>query len=151
MDTKLPASLANYDGFLGWAKPSWGDWETRDVYVDDIRRSPEFATGYCYGSRVDYIDKQYYTSLAEDIYDAQLQLWKVFVFSTATKNLDNYGEQMWMGGIAYDIWDVQNDHVTLSGTANPKGLRIWWDKEFPERYRDLIKYGTPNGLSMVMR
>jgi uncharacterized protein DUF1329 len=151
MDHKLPASLDNYDGMLGWPKPSWGDWETRDAYVVDIRRSPEFAAGYCYGSRVDYIDKQYYTSLAEDIYDAQLQLWKVFVFSTATKNLDNYGEQEWMGGIAYDVWDVQNDHVTLATTANPKGLRIFWDKEFPERYRDLTKYGTPNGLSMLMR
>jgi Protein of unknown function (DUF1329) len=152
MDTKAPAVYPdNYDGFLGWAKPSWGDWETRDVYVDDIRRSPEFNTGYCYGSRVDYIDKQYYTSLAEDIYDAQMQLWKVFVFSTSTKNLDNYGEQMWMGGIAYDVWDVQNDHVTLATTANPKGLTIFWDKDFPERYRDLTKYGTPNGLSMVMR
>ena len=152
MDNKLPAVFPdNYDGFLGWAKPSWGDWETRDVYVDDIRRSPEFATGYCYGSRVDYIDKQYYTSLAEDIYDAQMQLWKIFVFSTSTKNLDNYGEQLWMGGISGDIWDIQNDHGTYGTTANPAGLKISWDKEIPERYRDITKYGTPAGLSTVMR
>jgi hypothetical protein len=136
---------------LGWAKPSWGDWETRDVYVDDIRRSPEFATGYCYGSRVDYIDKQYYTSLAEDVYDSQLQLWKIYVFATATKNFDNYGEQEWMGGIASALWDVQNDHATYATTANPNGLRIFWDKEMPERYRDITKYGTPAGLSMLMR
>jgi len=141
----------NYDGFLGWAKPSWGDWETRDVYVVDIRRLPEFATGYCYGSRVDYIDKQYYTSLAEDVYDAQLQLWKIYLFETETKNFDNYGEQMWMGGIAGDIWDVQNDHATFGTTANPAGLRIFWDKEIPERYRDVTKYGTPAGLATVMR
>jgi uncharacterized protein DUF1329 len=151
MDSKVPASLTNWDGALGWAKPSWGDWETRDAYVVDIRRSPEFAAGYCYGSRVDYIDKQYYTSMAEDIYDSQLQLWKIYVFATAPKNFDNYGEQEWMGGIASALWDVQNDHATYATTANPSGLKIFWDKEIPERYRDIIKYGTPAGLSMLMR
>ena len=151
MDTKLPASLANYDGGLGWPKPSWGDWETRDAYVVDIRRSPEFAAGYCYASRVDYIDKQYYTSMAEDVYDSQLQLWKIYVFSTATKNFDNYGEQMWMGGIASGLWDVQNDHATYGTTANTNGRRIFWDKEMPERYRDITRYGTPAGLATVMR
>jgi hypothetical protein len=151
MDNKLPASLANYDGVLGWPKPSWGDWETRGVNVVDIRRSPEFAAGYCYGSRVDYIDSQYYTSLAEDVYDSQLQLWKIYVVSTNTKNFDNYGEQEWMGGIEAGLWDVQNDHATYGTTANPNGLRIFWDKEIPDRYRDIAKYGTPAGLSMLMR
>jgi hypothetical protein len=151
MDPKLPASLANWDGMLGWTKPSWGDWETRDVYVDDIRRSPEFAPGYCYGSRVDYIDKQYYTSLAEDIYDSQLQLWKIYIINTAAKAIDNYGEQMWMGGLASAVWDVQNDHATYATTANANGLKIFWDKEIPERYRDVTRYGTPAGLSTVMR
>jgi Protein of unknown function (DUF1329) len=141
----------NYDGFLGWPKPSWGDWETRDVYVDDIRRAPEFRPGYCYGSRVDYIDKQYYTSLAEDIYDSNLKLWKVFLINTDSKPLDNYGEQMWVGGIMAEGWDVQNDHATYGTTANPKGIKIFWDKEIPERYQDLNRYGTPSGLSAVMR
>jgi hypothetical protein len=151
MDNKLPASLANWDGMLGWPKPSWGDWETRDAYVVDIRRVPEFAAGYCYGSRVDYIDKQYYTSLAEDIYDTQLQLWKIIVFSTNTKQLDNYGEQDWMGGTFSGFWDVQNDHATYGGGANARGLKYLWDKEIPERYRDFTRYGTPAGLSMIMR
>jgi hypothetical protein len=151
MDGKLAADIKNWDGFISFPKPSWGDWETRDVNVVDIRRLPEFATGYCYGSRVDYIDKQYYTSLAEDIYDSQLQLWKIYVFETSTKNFDNYGEQLWMGGIAGDIWDIQNDHATYGTTANPAGLKIFWDKEIPERYRDVTKYGTPAGLATVMR
>jgi hypothetical protein len=46
---------------------------------------------------------------------------------------------------------VQNDHATYGTTANANGKKIFWDKEMPERYRDLTKYGTPNGLSMVMR
>jgi hypothetical protein len=140
-----------YDGFLAFPKPSWGDWEARDAAVVDLRRAPEFAPGYCYGSRVDYIDKQYYTSLAEDVYDSNLKLWKIYLLSTDTKNFDNYGEQEWMGGIVFQAWDVQNDHMTVGTTCNDKGIRIMWDKEFPARYHDVVKYGTPGGLSTVMR
>jgi hypothetical protein len=53
-----------YDGMLGLPKPSWGDWETRDVDVVDVRRIPQLASGYCYGSRIMYVDKQYYQTLA---------------------------------------------------------------------------------------
>ena len=80
-----------------------------------------------------------------------MQLWKIYLISTATKNFDNYGEQMWMGGIASGLWDVQNDHATTGTTASASGLRLFWDKEIPERYRDITKYGTPAGLATVMR
>jgi hypothetical protein len=142
----------NYDGELGWDKPALGDYETREVHVVDIRRAPEFAAGYCYGSRVDYIDKQYYTSIHEDIYDSNMKLWKIYVLDMDSKALDNYGEQMWMGGIVGHIWDIQNMHETFGTTANPNGTKISWDKEFPERYRmQVVRYGTPGGLSQVMR
>ena len=85
------------------------------------------------------------------VYDSQLQLWKIYVVSTAPKNFDNYGEQEWMGGIEAGLWDVQNDHATYATTTNPNGLKIFWDKEMPERYRDIVKYGTPAGLSMLMQ
>ena len=90
-DEKQPAVYRdNYDGMLGFPKCSWGAWKTRDVCVVDIRRTPGFTAGYCYGSRVDYIDEQYYASLTEDVNDSQLNLWKVFLFGTDTKPLDNY-------------------------------------------------------------
>jgi hypothetical protein len=45
-DEKQPAVYPdNDDGMLGFPKPSWGDWETRDVYVVDFRQTPEFAAG----------------------------------------------------------------------------------------------------------
>ena len=81
----------------------------------------------------------------------QMQLWKVYMISTATKNFDNYGEQSWMGGVVFQVWDVQNDHATTGTTASATGLKIFWDKEIPERFRDVAKYGTPAGLSTVMR
>jgi hypothetical protein len=141
----------NYDGEIAWDKPVLGDWETRDVHVVDIHRSPEFAAGYCYGHRVDYIDKQYYTSIDEDVYDSNNKLWKIYLLQMDSKSLDPYGDQMWMGGVVGHLWDVQNIHLTMGTTANPGGMKIAWNKEMPERYRDVTKYGTPGGLSSVMR
>ncbi len=140
-----------YDGDLGWPKPSWGDWETRDVYVVDVRRIPSMAPGYCYGSRVDYVDKQYYRNLAEDIYDVNMQLWKVVWVGLADSNLDNYGEQVGNCGIVETYWDVQNDHVSYVTSFNPAGACLLWDKQIPKRYDDVVRYSTPAGLSMVMR
>ncbi len=50
--------------------------------------------GYCYGSRVDYVDKQYYGNIAEDIYDSNMKLWKVMWVASTPAQLDNYGEQV---------------------------------------------------------
>ncbi len=38
---------------------------------------------------------------------------------------------MWIGGIVYQVWDVQNDHTT----CNLHGKQKFWDKEFPEGNR----------------
>jgi hypothetical protein len=85
-----------YDGMLGLPKPSWGDWETRDVDVVDVRRIPQLASGYCYGSRIMYVDKQYYQTLAEDIYDGNLKLWKVVWIGLAPGPLDTYTAGRWV-------------------------------------------------------
>jgi hypothetical protein len=141
----------NFDGMLGWAKPSWGDWETRDVYVDDIRRIPELNAGYCYGSRVDYIDKQYYQNLAEDIYDSNMKLWKVVWVGVSAGTIDNYGEQFGSCGIMENYWDVQNDHVSYIMSYNPSGNCFTWDSAIPQQYRNVTKYATPAGLAQLMR
>lgn len=140
-----------YDGDLGWPKPSWGDWETRDVYVVDARRIPLLAPGYCYGSRVDYVDKQYYTNMAEDIYDSNMQLWKVVWVGLAPGKLDNYGEQFGTCNIIENYWDVQNDHVSYVTGFNPGGNCFTWDSAIPAQYVNFSKYWTPGGLAQILR
>jgi Conjugal transfer protein/Protein of unknown function (DUF1329) len=140
-----------YDGVLGWPKPSWGDWETRDTYVVDVRRIPELAPGYCYGSRVDYVDKQYYTNIAEDIYDTNLKLWKVVWVGQSPTQLDNYGEQPAACGIVETYWDVQNDHVSYVTSFNPKGTCVLNDSKVPPQWNNVRKYATPAGLNMLMQ
>jgi len=140
-----------YDGILGWPKPSWGEWETRDAYVVDIHRIRSLAPGYCYGRRIDYVDKQYYGNLAEDLYDSSNKLWKVVWTAGTPGQLDNYGEQPGIGGIVENYWDVQNDHVSYITSFNPTGAKELWDKQVPKQYDDVTRYSTPGGLQQLLR
>jgi hypothetical protein len=152
MNGKAAGNYPNeYDGLLGFAKPSWGNWETRDAYVVDVHRIPSLAPGYCYGKRIDYIDKQYYGNIAEDIYDSNQKLWKVVWTASAPAQLDNYGEQLGMGGIVEIYWDVQNDHVSYITSFNPSGKLELWDKQVPPQWNNVSKYASPSGLMTLMR
>jgi hypothetical protein len=152
MNPKAPGNFpSEYDGALGWPKPDWGEWETRDTYVVDVRRIPEMAPGYCYGSRIDYVDKQYYGNVAEDIYDSNMKLWKVMWVASTPTQLDNYGEQLGACGIVENYWDVQNDHVSYITSFNPSGACTLWDSKVPAQWNNVTKYATPAGLSTLMR
>ena len=110
MNRQGPAKFPqDYDGLLGWPKPDWGNWEVRPVYVIDVQRIPELAAGYCYGKRIMYVGKQYYQTMAEDIYDSNMKLWKVVWVGLTPGKLDSYGEQFGAGGVIENYWDVQND------------------------------------------
>jgi hypothetical protein len=140
-----------YDGMLGWPKPSWGDWETRDVSVVDVRRVPSLAAGYCYGKPIDYVDKQYYGNVAEDIYDSNMKLWKVVFVGSTPNKLDNYGEQPGACGIVEFYWDVQNDHASYITSFNPQGACSLYDGAVPRQYDNVTRYSTPGGLMQNMR
>lgn len=140
-----------YDGMLGWPKPSWGKWETRDAYVVDVRRIPQLSAGYCYGKRIDYIDKEYYGNIAEDIYDANMKLWKVVWTAGTPGQLDNYGEQPGFCGIVEVYLDVQNDHASYITSFNPSGACELWDSKVPKQFNNVTKYSTPGGLMQLMR
>jgi hypothetical protein len=140
-----------YDGMLGWPKPSWGEWNTRDVYVVDVRRIPSLAAGYCYGKRIDYVDKQYYGNVAEDIYDSNMKLWKVVWTAGEPAAFDNYSMQPGFCGIVETYWDVQNDHASYITSFNPSGACEAWDKHAPPEFNNVTRYSTPGGLMQMMR
>lgn len=152
VDAKTAAKFPEeYDGMLGWPKPEWGDWETRAAYVIDVQRIPSLNPGYCYGNRRMYVDKEYYSTMAEDIDDSNRKLWKV-VWTAGTPNkYENYGDQPGFGGIIENYWDVQNDHASYVLTFNKTGTPILVDSQVPAEYNNVAKYSTPGGLQQVMR
>lgn len=153
-DVNVPVAAKfpeEYDGLLGWPKPSWGDWEVRPVYKIDVRRIPQLNPGYCYGKRIMYIDKQYYQTLSQDIYDSNMKLWKVMVEAGAQSEYEKYGQQPNFGGIIETYWDLQNEHASYVTTFNKGGVPIIYDSKAPKEYNNVSKYSTPGGLMQVMR
>jgi len=143
-----------YDGPIGWAKPSWGDWSLRDVDVIDVRRVPSQRAGYCYGSKIMYVDKQFYHELWEEIYDLNLQLWKIVRIHPHPAEVDpGQGPIPLDGSLIESFWDVQNDHVSHVFTANPDGRTdsLTYDHGAPKQFDDLSKYSTPGGLMQILQ
>ncbi len=142
---------ANYEMPLGWAKPSWGNWELRDTYMIDVRRLPTLTKGYCYGKRIMYVDKQFFGALWEDLYDAKLQLWKIAPMEPMANNVPGVGAQNVSGAQLDQFWDIQNNHSSYLMSFDPNGRTPYLNQEVPKQYNDVAKYSTPGGLNQIMR
>ncbi len=141
----------DYDMPLGWPKPSWGKWELRDTYVLDIRKIPAKASGYCYGKRIMYLDKQFYGTLWEDLYDKNMQLWKVALLQPIVLNVPQIGLQNSSGAQYSHFWNIQSNHATFSGPNDSHGYTVLLNGEAPKEYENIEKYTTPGGLNEIMR
>ncbi len=130
-----------------WPKPVAGKWEARDAYVINIKRAQAVAAGYCYASRLAYVDKETWSNMWVDAYDNSNKLWKIIVHFSAIYKFRN-GEQMLpMEGNAVSVgFDVQNDHFTNTFEA-PVSL----NEDVPQQYQNLQRYAHPSALNEVMR
>jgi len=141
----------DYDMPLGWPKPSWGKWEVRDVYVLDIRKIPSKVSGYCYGKRIMYIDKQFYGALWQDLYDAKMQLWKIVLLQPIVLNIPQIGPQNLSGAQYSHYWDIQNNHASFNGPNDGHGYDVLINEDAPKTWDDVERYSTLSGLNEVMR
>jgi hypothetical protein len=138
---------------LMFTPPSMGQWQVRDVDVLDIRRVPSESRGYCYGKRILYIDTYYHTGHWDDLYDANMKLWKVALLAVP----DAAKVPGVPGGVApgldgfFTLWDVQNDHLTVITGLNEKGEGYFVNSDAPKEYQDMAKYASPGGLSQIMK
>src|SRR5207237_6729615 len=112
---------SNYDMPLGWSKPSWGPWTLRDVDVLDIRRIPSQRAGYCYGSKIMYVDTNFWHPLWEETYDTNLKLWTIVSIHPAVSDVPELGKITALLTGIEQYWDVQNDHASHIFSANPDG------------------------------
>ena len=136
---------------LGFPKPSWGRWEVRDVYVNDVRRIPQQRSGYCYGSRIMHIDKEFYYSLWNDLYDANMKLWKTQFWGPKILPVPSHGRII-TNAVGAASYDLQNLHATYYTSAgNPAGREPLFNSDAPAEFRDGVKYGSPSGLAEIMK
>jgi hypothetical protein len=139
-----------YDMPLGWPKPSWGKWEIRPMVIDDVHRIQSEAPGYCYSSRVMYVDKELWDGEWVDLFDSNHQLWKSISYFNDIGQVPGLG-RTW-DGVASMAWDLQNTHMTVwSGFGNPGHHKPYLDFNAPKEYFNGVKYGSPAGLMQILR
>ena len=152
VDISLPQGRfpENFDMPLGWPTPSWGKWQLRDIDVINVSKLPAYASGYCYGKRVLYVDKQFSAPLWEDLYDMQVRPWKFMGLFLKTCNVPQIGPVNSCGALVWSYWDVKNTHATFfvdPNAAHP----MYTNEDAPKEYNDLVRFTTAPGLNQIMR
>lgn len=122
----------------------------------DVRRIPSERAGYCYGSRIMYVDPHFWYSLWVDLFDASLKLWKVVRISPRALPLKGVSPSFTdvvndTGPVSFGWYDVQSDHITILNTANKNGQDVMFDHVVPKRYWNTARYCTPGGLIQIAR
>jgi hypothetical protein len=141
---------ADYDMPIAWPKPSWGTWSLRPASVIDVHRIPSEAAGYCYSSRIMYVDKELWGGGWVDLYDSNRKLWKAIYYYGFFADIPGLGHSG--NGVASVAYDLQNSHMTVwCGYANPAKRKPYIDSQAPKEYYNGVKYGTPSGLMQIMR
>jgi len=140
----------DWDMPLGFPKPSWGKWQLRNYDIIDVRRIPSQRAGYCYGSRIMYVDSVYHYASWLDIFDSNLKHWKVMWWGARAEDVAPFGHVN-TNSVTAAVWDVQNDHATYLSTYDSNGVGPYFNQGAPKEYYNYTKYCSPSGLMQVMR
>jgi hypothetical protein len=125
-------------------------WQPRTVAVLDLRRVPSMAGGYCYGTRMAFIDKETWQPIWMDLYDSSLHLWKTgpSIYKPMPLPGTNGDVATGAGGPGdgeYTFWDVQNNHMTLDIQSDGK------INQDAKSFDDFARWGTAAGMQQVMQ
>jgi hypothetical protein len=141
---------ANYYKPLYFPSPKAVVWMLRPVAVLDIRRVPSMQAGYCYGSRMAFIDQQTWQPIWMDLYDTALHLWKIGPSIYLPMPLPGTQGDVATGAGGpgngdYMFWDLQNEHLTFD---IQNGGQIDQNAGMFDNYE---RWGTPGGMDQVMQ
>jgi hypothetical protein len=124
-------------------KPSAGTWELRDVYLVALRRIPSLRQGYCYGTRLFWIDKDTWHSINAEFWDSQQKFWKSEFYQFAQMPIPETNDTYFEDNLHGAILDFQNYHAT--------GDVLYHSEINKEagKYQDVNRYATPGGLQQI--
>ncbi len=135
---------------LGFPKPAWGKWQVRAVDIIDVRRIPSEAAGYCYGSRILYVDRHNFYTTWTELYDSNMRLWKTGFLSPHAVTVPQVGH-VTTNSVVAAVWDIQNDHSTIFSSIDAAGHDVFFNQQAPAQYHNLSRYSTPGGLMQIMQ
>jgi len=145
--------IENFVPPMYFPKPEIGKWEVRGVDVINVKRIPSLSSGYCYGSRVLYCDKESHNAMWDELYDTNMKLWKVSYDPQGLVKLPG-GGSYWTNAAWGNIIDMQNVHeswVYLSGPTGPMRSDSDCANVNGLNLTDAGRYGSVRGLSEIMR
>lgn len=138
-------------GTIPFPKPALGKWELREVYVVSLERLPQFASGYCYGKRVMYIDKENYFGGAQvDLYDPAGELYKTqLIVSRPGPIPETRGDaaQLLAGPNTSLLINFKDRHVSMT-----LALHSCVNSDCVKNgYLDVSRYASPEGLLKIVQ
>lgn len=137
---------------FAFPKPSLGKWEVRDMYVVDFHPVPSMEASYCYKHRIVYMDADFMEADYVDLYDKSGKLWKVeYNYRTPVPvppvGIGRDTMVLPSADLLATVYDIQNNHMCFAWpTALPKV-----NSAVPTAFSDPVVFGTPGGLSQVLR
>ncbi len=139
--------LFDRDGLPGWPNPIAGKWEVRDVYILDLAPLP-LISGYCYGHKVIFVDKETFVQIYLDDYDDKGNLAKAQLIWHTPLPVNRDERYIIRGHDPQTIIDWQNTHATTSLLdAAPEVNRM--------NHREISNlpeiYALPGGLANIMK
>ncbi|MGH7905339.1 MAG: DUF1329 domain-containing protein [Candidatus Binataceae bacterium] len=138
---------------LFFPKPSIGKWEARPSWMIDVRRVPSERSGYCYGKRILYVDKQVYESHWADLYDQNMKLWKIDYDPQGLISVPGEGEH-WTNdgwGVMFDVQNMHISRVSLSGDGGAVRANSDCKNLGGRDFTDAVRYSSVRGLAEIMR
>ena len=97
------------------------------------------ASGYCYGNRVMYIDAHDFSPLWEELYDAQMRLWKFQTTLPQRVEVPGVGPVVTPGFDIELIWDIQRNHASAGGESAGS---VYVNEQAPAEFQDMARYTT---------
>ncbi len=132
-------------GELPWPRPALGKWEVREVYVIEMSRLPGYTSGYCYGRRVIYVDKETLFPMAIDLYDPAGGLYKSWLSLLAPLRVPGTGTALGVNGATeLLITNFKDKHMTVATAEAP-----CFNTDCDAQYLDVSRYASPEGLSKI--
>lgn len=136
---------------IPFPKPSLGKWELRDVYVISLERMAQFASDYCYGKRVMYIDRENYFGGAQvDLYDSAGELYKTQLIVSCPAPIPGTGgdvAQLIAGPNTSFLINFKDKHVSMTA-ASHSCVNLDCAKN---GYLDVGRYASPEGLLKIVQ
>ncbi len=129
----------------GWPTPEDGKWELRDTYLLALYPTPVLGSGYCYGVRIVYIDKETWDNYYFDLYDSGRKLWKTEWLFTYPMDIGG-GEKAITNNNTSTMLDLQNTHATAVVETN-----YTFDKTAPGDLQEAATWAFPGSLGQIMK